>query len=171
MKTLDEVIAELEDEGLFPDALYHLKMYRSDMQMYAENQKYWEDELKQKIKDFGDAKERYIAKLKELDIGTLNDPLTWDELRTMEGKPVWVEDSNHQGEWVLLSGTEDDILYFVYRTCNEYKIYRKEQGTLWQAYRKERATGGYLRPEPQSVKIGSDVEVKWHEADNREGLK
>ena len=76
MKTLDEVIAIFEKacdlekrcadcEGCLgqeygcpndgakgvPDALHYLKMYRSDMQMYAENQKYWEDELKQKIKD------------------------------------------------------------------------------------------------------------------------
>ena len=28
MKTLDEVIAELEDEGLFADALHYLKEYR-----------------------------------------------------------------------------------------------------------------------------------------------
>ena len=68
-----------------------------------------------------------------------NNPLTWSELKQMEGKPVWLEDSNQQGEWVLLSGMEDDELYFVYRTCNEYKIYRKEQGTLWKAYRKERS--------------------------------
>lgn len=68
-----------------------------------------------------------------------NNPLTWDELKQMVGKPVWLEDSNQQGEWVLLSGMEDDELYFVYRTCNEYKIYRKEQGTLWKAHRKERS--------------------------------
>ena len=68
-----------------------------------------------------------------------NNPLTWNELKQMVGKPVWLEDSNQQGEWVLLSGMEDDELYFVYRTCNEYKIYRKEQGTLWKAYRKERS--------------------------------
>ena len=28
MKTLDEVIAELEDEGLFADALHYLKAYQ-----------------------------------------------------------------------------------------------------------------------------------------------
>ena len=68
-----------------------------------------------------------------------NNALTWDELKQMVGKPVWLEDSNQQGEWVLMSGMEDDELYFVYRTCNEYKIYRKEQGTLWKAYRKEQS--------------------------------
>ena len=70
MKTLDEVIKALEIcteshgcigcpylagndkkcEKQDADALHYLKMYHSDMQMYAENQKYWEDELKQKIK-------------------------------------------------------------------------------------------------------------------------
>ena len=59
-----------------------------------------------------------------------NVALSWEQLKQMVGKPVWLEDSNQQGEWVLLSGMEDDELYFVYRTCNEYKIYSKEQGTL-----------------------------------------
>lgn len=135
MKTLDEVITELEDEGLFADALYYLKMYRSDMQMYADNQKYWEDELKQKIKDFGDAKERYIARLKELDIGTLNEPLTWDELRTMEGKPVWYEHEFWKG-WIILGKVEQGA------TCEmipdrEEKWYIVKDGNA-KAYRKER---------------------------------
>ena len=31
MKTLDETIAELEDEGLFADALHYLKEYRAEL--------------------------------------------------------------------------------------------------------------------------------------------
>ncbi len=146
MKTLDEVIAELEDEGLFPDALQWLKMYRSDMQMYSENQKYWEDELMQKIKDFGDAKERYIKRLKELDIGTLNEPLSWDELRQMEGKPVWVEvDEKYKG-WVtvgkfysLFENEDLDAHVNLYYFGRSMEYSKEMYGYYWQAYRKERS--------------------------------
>ena len=165
MKTLDEVINIFEkgcdldqrckdcsgclahDEGCpndganaIPDALYYLKMYRSDMQMYAENQKFWEDELAQKIKDFGDAKDRFIAKLKELDIGTLNEPLTWDELKQMEGKPVWVEGSHGciwgQKSWALIRFTHDgDMLCLIVEPIvREFYIGEEYYGTDWQAF-------------------------------------
>lgn len=150
MKTLDEVIAELEDEGLFADALQWLKMYRSDMQIYAENQKHWEDELMRKIKDFGDAKERYIKRLKELNIGTLNEPLSWDELKQMEGKPVWYEvldpkalPALDQAGWGLVGrgtfttwrGVES---FSLIRIGVTYALPTSGYGKTWQAYRKER---------------------------------
>ena len=140
MKTLDEVIKAYEccqnvecdecpykilfnDESHVPcdqfskdeDALHYLKEYRSK-----------HDEMLKMEEALG------YCEMAD------NRPLTWSELKQMEGKPVWVEDSNDRGEWVLLSGTEDEYLYFVYRDCVEYKIYRDEQGKRWQAYRKER---------------------------------
>lgn len=167
MKTLDEVIKAFEicigyycsntehdvcpylgesDMGCMKepekDALYYLKMYRSDMQMYAENQKHWEDELAQKIKDFGDAKERYIARLKELDIGTLNEPLTWDELKAMEGKPVWIKLLG-KGKWKkwkgwdVIGGFDDDDFGFAMCTVRGDYYYLADLGKTWQAYRKE----------------------------------
>ncbi len=167
MKTLDEVIMCLEgcghidcddcpyhyeDEKIevdncaqaYKDALYYLKMYRSDMQMYAENQKHWETELMQKIKDFGDAKERYIAKLKELNIGTLNEPLSWDELRQMEGKPVWVEGSAFAyGFWAIPycfenSGGNEYVFMWGDQYWRE-EMRDADDGISWQAYRKERS--------------------------------
>ena len=145
--TLDETIAWMDEvifEGKnsdeefwsnFVDALHYLKEYRSDMLMYAANQKHWEDELKQKIKDFGDAKDRYIAKLKELDIGTLNNPLTWQELKQMEGKPVWYEHEFWKG-WIILGKVEQGV------TCEmipdrEERWYIVKDGSA-KAYRKER---------------------------------
>ena len=123
------------------DALYYLRMYRSDMQMYAENQKHWDDELAQKIKDFGDAKERYIARLKELDIGTLNEPLTWDELKTMEGKPVWIEllGKGKRKGWDVIGGFDDDDFGFAMCTVRGDDYYLADLEKTWQAYRKERA--------------------------------
>lgn len=147
MKTLEEVINIMEGVGLIDwgaDALYYLKMYRSDMQMYAENQKHWEDELMQKIKDFGDAKERFVKRLKELDIGTLNEPLTWEQLKTMEGKPVWIEwiSGTWKGshKWVLIGKSADVMLAFAsLDVAQAYTGYLREMGLgkSWQAYRKE----------------------------------
>ena len=121
MKTLDEVIEILE--GIFGyisdstknDALHYLKEYRN----------------------CGDCAytDSYLRCTQE----KRNDPLDWDELKQMEGKPVWLEDSNSKGGWILLSGMKDEFLYFVYRDCVEYKIFRDKQGTVWQAYRKERS--------------------------------
>ena len=155
MKTLDEVIKALENvaladtdgesEGYFlaVDALHYLKMYRSEMRMYAENQKYWETELKQKIKDFGDAKDRYIAKLKELDIGTLNEPLTWDELKAMEGKPVWVELLYHHPEqkykyWDVIKRFDAVEGYDLIDLAQTGYLYKSLLNREWQAFRKGR---------------------------------
>ena len=171
MKTLDEVITAMEDcaigekgcrgcayedihlsaagigqscvEAMIGDALHYLKEYRSDMQMYAANQKHWEEELQQKIKDFGDAKDRYIARLKDLDIGTLNEPLTWDELKAMEGKPVWIEyGNNQQSRWDIIygfHGRESELQYMLVSGVYPDTFWQKDMGAdeYWQAYRKE----------------------------------
>ena len=144
------------------DALQYLKTYRENQQTYIENSRKAEEARErylEAVKNCELAENKYRKLYEETSqnlrntsqitcpkchsefviLPESNNALTWEELKQMVGKPVWLEDSNQQGEWVLLSGMEDDVLYFVYRTCNEYKIYRKEQGTLWQAYRKERS--------------------------------
>ena len=120
------------------DTLHYLKMYRSDMQMYAVNQKYWEDEVKQKIKDFEDAKDRYIKRLKKLDIGTLNEPLTWEQLKQMDGKPVWVEALLYK-QWAVIAYLGEEYIRFEGANlyAPECRIYMGEDNG-WQAYRKER---------------------------------
>lgn len=80
---------------------------------------------------------------------TGNDPLTWDELKEMGGKPVWVEEIEDDkilfGQWDIISGFgysenfdlidyENPIIDF-YRSGNRTKI---GLGKTWQAYRKER---------------------------------
>lgn len=109
MKTLDEVIDELEDEGLFADALHYLKEYR---------------------------------KLDSLDAVAFseddNPELIWDELRQMEGKPVWVERPEWK-EWLLVSEIDE-------RKCEIYLRDKWGNGAIvngrnigyWRAYQKER---------------------------------
>ena len=63
-----------------------------------------------------------------------NEPLTWDELRTMEGKPVWVEPVR---EWMLITETEIDEgaerVWLLSQDGMDYDLYQHD----WQAYRKE----------------------------------
>lgn len=158
MKTLDEVIESITtqsgleirnvrkperdrfwvDRDTYNDALHYLKMYRSDQIQWEADRKLWVDKQKQ----VDEARQKYIDKLKELEIGTLNDPLTWDELKGMEGKPVFVEAeslsvgvSPYWKDWYIIkSFSNDEFMY-----CNDgFEWAKKMQGRLWQAYRKER---------------------------------
>ena len=130
MKTLKEVIKALENvaladtdgesEGYFlaTDSLHYLKEYQMLQIAYL----------------------KAMADLED------NPPLTWSELRTMEGKPVWVEGEHgcilNQRSWVLIRlDDENDDLVICYATDNghyEFAIGEEDYGTDWQAYRKER---------------------------------
>ena len=159
MKTIDEVIKEIEefwvcpsnDEAdeycllydIYQDALQYLKMYRSDQLTWEANQKAW-DLVEE---DLVNARMKYIAKLKELDIGTLNDPLTWDELRSMPGKAVWItfaktirDEMDRKGWFVIHQCFEPEVVgEEAVMYCNDMFYFpKKYQGTKWQAYRKER---------------------------------
>lgn len=68
-----------------------------------------------------------------------NPPLTWDELRTMEGRPVWVESQRFGNHWYLNRGIKDEsCLYFVGHYGENVLLYDDDMGKVWQAYRKER---------------------------------
>ena len=120
MKTLDETIFEAP-YTMTPweeNAIYYLKEYR---------------EL-----------QKEVEKQKEM-IEFLEKPLTWDELRQMEGMPVWVEEENQPSQWYLIGDVEtdeDDYPEFasmiVYDCQGDYLFYKYNIGTTWQAYRKER---------------------------------
>ena len=78
---------------------------------------------------------------------TENEPLSWDELKLMEGKPVWVEGDHGciwgQKAWSLIRlDPENDDIVICINTDNgvhyEFAIGQEDYGTDWQAYRKER---------------------------------
>ena len=130
MKTLDEVIAELEDarvqvetgtgywidyrdnDDLKADALQWLKGYKGHIEL-------------DKLRDKCEAE---------------NEPLTWDELRTMEGKPVWVVPEAEKGYWFVIEFFNNNPYYGGDRVCftNDVMLNRCDLGKTWQAYRKER---------------------------------
>ena len=138
MKTLDEVIKALEyctgfdfvrcqdcpgysepDCRIQDDALHYLKEYQG----YLIG------------KEISEAFDEAFSEI-------YNPPLTWDELCTMEGKPVWIEAESlsvginpyWKGWYIINSFSDDEFMY-----CNDGFEWAKEmQGRLWQAYRKER---------------------------------
>ena len=73
-----------------------------------------------------------------------NNPLTWNELKHMVGKPVWVEQLDSDsgktyGEWVLIqSGLNFGNVYMVTKCRERVQLWEKEMNSLWKAYRKEK---------------------------------
>ena len=168
MKTLDEVIKfvaerqkHFETFGCFDchyngddcvsgcvieDALHYLKQYRSDKAQYEIEKEQWETAGAEARKAYEATRDKYIARLKALNIGTLNEPLSWNELKQLEGKPVWVEVLNDtgdhckwEGQWMLVNDFAQGALG---EYCHMYPNYRTwintTYGDSWQAYRKER---------------------------------
>lgn len=129
MKTLDEVIKALSipavngyhyiDSNDAIDVLRYLEKYRNcGACAYADS---------------------YLRCTKE----DRNDPLSWDELKTMEGKPVWIEYSGYAPNWEIVEnigavrGSTGDFTGNFIET-NKSVLYKDIQGKLWQAYRKKR---------------------------------
>ena len=70
-----------------------------------------------------------------------NEPLTWDELKLMEGMPVWVETDSGIAEWCLVDrifDLENDILVGFVSRYGYIERSKNLKDIVWQAYRKER---------------------------------
>ena len=127
MKTLDEVIAELEDEELFADALFYLKEYKSD-----------KEELDSTRLAYLDILTDYVALKNNWAEQQANPALSWEELKQMEGKPVWVEHVYYK-KWLIVKDVyEETIVLDGNGFYTQYFSDDNEKETRWQAYRKER---------------------------------
>ena len=158
MKTLDEVIEAFETcivpKNVFckgcgfedrcritEDALHYLKEYKNagiNLEKLRENiEKYAETRVKME-----DILADYVALKQWWAEQQVNPPLSWDELKTMEGKPVWVEPSGGDGYWVIPNMFSDSggSEYFFAEGDQYWKEYMRDadDGYSWQAYRKER---------------------------------
>ena len=63
----------------------------------------------------------------------LNEPLTMDELRKMDGEPVWVQSPGvpEYGRWAIVEGVGENCLFLRDDfTCHDY-------GKTWLAYRQK----------------------------------
>lgn len=133
MKTLDEVIHELEGKiacethvGL-RDALHYLKEY-------------------QEQRDQIDALPDYYDLVNFWTESQANSELTWDELKNMGGKPVWIEyaDDEQQTGWALIAKNPErpmfgkPKLFTLIREDGKFYLTISGYGKRWQAYTKER---------------------------------
>jgi hypothetical protein len=136
MKTLDEVIKAFEytyENDFFAwtygvDALHYLKELRHIL-----NNTVWIDSTKE---------ENGYWKLPTLP-ETGNDPLTWNELKGMIGKPIWVERTEKYcvPHWAIIEDVIewDSIPYgALLLQPNDEELYISDHAKTWQAYRKER---------------------------------
>lgn len=121
MKTLDEVIKNLGDGTEHLSAILISKETWSDalsyLNEYKELSKMWNDRL---------------------DKENSNPPLTWDELKDMIGKPVWVEALLYK-QWAIIACVGSDHIRFEGANlyAPESRVYMGDANG-WQAYRKER---------------------------------
>lgn len=169
MKTLDEVIDNFEKacdlerrcEGCsgclgqengcpndgaecVPDALHYLKEYREKSHQLdigiAENRRFFEQygEEMQRIHEIED--EYHELKDWWAEEYVMNDPLTWDELKQMEGKPVWVKDGLENGEWYIVECFTESGRFIAHDRYADDTVFKAiDMGNMWKAYRKERS--------------------------------
>ena len=120
MKTLNEIIYQLENCIPLADVLFYLKEYRRISENCADT-----------------LAEKYPSE---------NVPLTWDELNCMDGKPVWVEvDGQWCGRfWAFVEAGNDSYINF-FQKGQEYPedLWKRDMGKTWNAFRKERYETNY----------------------------
>ena len=151
MKTLDEVIKAFEIcIGYYcSNAEHDVCPYfgESDMGCMKEPEK---DALHY-LKEYRETK-KHLACLDDAEIRgdntqvVNNPPLTWDELKSMEGNPVWMEYEDGKGGWVivgeffsLFEHEELDAYVYMYYLHNKIECSKELYGSYWKAYRKERS--------------------------------
>ena len=142
MKTLDEVIKAYE-LCIHPNIRCLECPYHEDG--CPENRKQDAFHYLLEYRDIKVQAEEAISKQLKIKVTEYNDPLTWDELKQMEGKPVWVEEkysfSNEwHGGWEVICSVWDnewDDDPYLSMTNEEYR-HKDDMGETWQAYRKER---------------------------------
>lgn len=176
MKTLDEVIKNLEDgtehlsamlisRETWSDTLHYLQEYKAKMKVLEYKSKRYDEmcetiqkqgqehedrcqaeiaRYQEAVRNCEEAENKYKRLLKDLEE---NPPLTWDELKTMEGMPVWVEVKGYNGCWTIVHWNSDIVFVEFYDWIASPDDFMKAPlvsldntnfGKTWQAYRKER---------------------------------
>lgn len=98
-------------------------------------------ELKHKEKEVNDILTDYVALKQWWTEQQVNPPLTWEELRQMEGKPVYIISELDDvpgaffGRWFVISWVYDDGRL---ETTDKNEFFQKDIDKAWYAYRKER---------------------------------
>ena len=140
MKTLDEVIKGMEDcQNMIVDCEHGCPMLKQ-----------WEPECEKEylalhyLREYRDAKDALEEAKKNYILAACacknNLPLTWDELRTMFHRPVWIETTAKKGWNIIVSIDIADmqVIHTAHRGPRLSGFSRESLGKTWQAYRKER---------------------------------
>lgn len=150
MKTLDEVIKAMEmcttcpeDDEMCPGCPY------ADEQGNPECLGQDKEDALHYLKEY----KRVQNKIEKIALGNIEDtlnkldnkPLTWDELKTMEGKPVWIDSVPLVRRWVIIKkfhpiGGNKNLFDMEVEDGAHFlrKNMRRDDPAWWQAYRKER---------------------------------
>ena len=121
----------------------------------------------------GKALEMAISALRQEETVTerheLNEPLTLDELRKMDGEPVWVSVSNNwrysgvsEGWCIVRFHSEDDtVRVYIYDTRHGARFFaQQDYGISWWAYRQKPEGGDGMRTKGYkcfNIKCGSCI--------------
>lgn len=146
-KTLDEVIQVLEDQindemnceysdnwivnkNDVADAIHYLKEYKNTDEFYKNAIAH--------VIEVVDHYEKMVADY----LSVNNPPLTWDELKAMKMKPVWIEFLNSDNRWAIVRRVNDDVMNYTV-VINEgfgydAHILKDDYVRYCKAYRKER---------------------------------
>ncbi len=148
------------------DALHYLKTYRENQQTYIENSRKAEEARErylEAVKNCELAENKYRKLYEETSqnlrntsqitcpkchsefviLPEANNALTWEELHTMEGKPVWATFDNENGTWYIAKVYDDEVVLYEWGQEFGERISGAWDYTpkRWQAYRKERIDG------------------------------
>ena len=67
-----------------------------------------------------------------------NEQLTWDELYSRNGMPVWIEDSFDNGEWYIIECFTASNRFVAHDRWGDTTLFnKKEMDDVWKAYRRE----------------------------------
>lgn len=67
-----------------------------------------------------------------------NEPLTWDELYSRNGMPIWIEDSFDNGEWYIIECFTASNRFVAHDRWGDTTLFnKKDMGDVWKAYRRE----------------------------------
>lgn len=67
-----------------------------------------------------------------------NEQLTWDELYSRNGMPVWIEDSFDNGEWYIIECFTASNRFVAHDRWGDTTLFnKKEMDDVWKAYKRE----------------------------------
>ena len=148
MRTLDEVITGLD---ICKNFSYCTHPQKGECPYLCEDNTCGQDDLYRDALHYLKEFKRISARLEKIALGNItetlekldNPPLTWDELRNMEGKPVWIEEIGRKystPHWAIHNGIMDGYDGDENLYLQPFEVLTKfTLGKSWQAYRKERA--------------------------------